>query len=290
MLGPFDVAWSRFGDEVDPDQALEELRALPEMLQLLEDSYLDRDQVSAAARFADSSEFSAVLALIPRPLENMTVLDLGAGTGIASFAFDRSGVERVIALDPSFSPLTGLRSAAYSPRSTAVQRACAWGEALPIADHSIDVVYCRQVLHHAADLDHLVDECARVLRKGGLLVATREHVVRSRGERERFLRGHPVHQRTQGEWAYSVREYRRAMTRAGFRVLQTVRPWDSVVNAYPAVGTHGGIADHPREVLERHLGGLGGLIGRSRLARLAVRAVLNHRTPGRLYSFVALRR
>jgi len=40
-----------------------------------------------------------------------------------------------------------------------------WGEQLPFADESFDLVHARAVLHHARDLGQLCREAARVLKK-----------------------------------------------------------------------------------------------------------------------------
>jgi 2-polyprenyl-6-hydroxyphenyl methylase/3-demethylubiquinone-9 3-methyltransferase len=43
-----------------------------------------------------------------------------------------------------------------------------WGEDLPVADASADLVYCVDVLEHVRDLDAVIAETARVLKPGGL--------------------------------------------------------------------------------------------------------------------------
>jgi ubiquinone/menaquinone biosynthesis C-methylase UbiE len=44
-------------------------------------------------------------------------------------------------------------------------------ESIPFADGEFDCVYAGWVLYHAPRLDRAIDECARVLRTGGRLVA-----------------------------------------------------------------------------------------------------------------------
>lgn len=70
---------------------------------------------------------------------------------------------------------------------------------VPLVDSSIDIVYARQVLHHAAELERLMSEVARVLRPGGVLMACREHVVDSESQKQAFLNSHPVHRLAGGE-------------------------------------------------------------------------------------------
>ncbi len=115
-------------------------------------------------------------------------------------------------------------------------KVAAFGSELPLADASVDVVYCRQVLHHLIpDLDRALAECARVLRPGGLFVAVREHVVDDEGQLEVFLAEHPVHRLAGGEHAWSLPTYLSAIRGAGLTIVDELGPWDSIINAFPEV-------------------------------------------------------
>ncbi len=105
------------------------------------------------------------------------VLDLGAGTGIASTAFAEAGADQVFALEPDESDVVGLGCLRTLIGSRPISALCSFGDSIPLASASIDLVYCRQVLHHIEDLPRTMAECARVLRPGGLFLAVREHVV-----------------------------------------------------------------------------------------------------------------
>ena len=50
------------------------------------------------------------------------------------------------------------------------QRVCAEARALPLPDHSVDVLYSNLCFQWVDDLAPLFNECARVLKPGGLLV------------------------------------------------------------------------------------------------------------------------
>ena len=158
------------------EQAVLALRGSPANAELLRDSYLDADVQAAALRFAASPEFAEAVELVGG-VRGKSVLDLGAGTGIASWAFAGAGARRVVALEPDPSDVVGQGAIRSLGRREVIEQVGAYGERLPFQDGEFDVVYARQVLHHARDLRALVSECARVPRPGGSLLACREHVV-----------------------------------------------------------------------------------------------------------------
>src|SRR5205823_15025246 len=94
---------------------------------------------------------------------------------------------------------------------------------------------------------------------GGILVSTREHVVSSVRQLERFRSGHPLHHLYGGENAHRLGEYLASLRSAGFNVLRTVRPFDSVVNYAPFT------RDTLRNELQRRLAIFSGgaLVGRA---------------------------
>lgn len=105
-----------------------------------------------------------------------TVLDLGAGTGAMLPYYEReSTVESVIALEPD--PAMRRRGRARSPEvDIPVQWIEGIGEALPLADQSVDVVVCSVVLCTVDDPPTVLEEAHRVLGPGGELRVL-EHVA-----------------------------------------------------------------------------------------------------------------
>lgn len=269
------------------DDAIRHLRADPEHAGLVRDAYLGRDVVDSARRFAASGEFAEVLWLLGSRLDGATVLDLGAGTGIASAALLASGAARALAVEPDPSDEVGRGAIARLDPDGRLEVLDGIAESIPAEDGSVDIVYARQVLHHASDLGAAVRECARVLRPGGLLLACREHVVEDAAELAAFLAAHPVHRLAGGENAFSLAEYMSAIHSSGLVLDQAIGPWESVINAFPAVRTAGELRDHARNALVRRWGVVGRLASYVPGVQAVVRARIERDTPGRMYTFVA---
>ena len=214
------------GSQMTTEEAVLFLRRDPAEAENLRDAYLDGDVPGAARRFAASAEFAEALALV-RGVEGKSLLDVGAGTGIASWAFASAGARRVVALEPDPSDVVGQGAIRSLGRGDVIEIVGAWGEKLPFPDGEFDAVYARQVLHHARDLAALVRECARVLRPGGRLLACREHVVDDEAQLREFLASHPIHRLAGGEHAYPLERYVGAIEEAGLRLEKILGPGGS---------------------------------------------------------------
>jgi 2-polyprenyl-3-methyl-5-hydroxy-6-metoxy-1,4-benzoquinol methylase len=229
---------------VEPDSTSRRISTADAIAQLLSDSagrdalhdsYLINSVEVEAEAFAVSAEFAETLRLIVGPLAVLTIADVGTGSGITSYAFARSGAKFVHAIEPDRDERLrqgAMRRLGYTDRIGIISTP---GERLALSDAAVDVVYCRQVLHHASDLNLFLRECARILKPGGTLCACREHVVSDARELEMFLDAHPVHQLAGGENAYSVGRYLEALREAGLIVRRVVQTYDRVICAYPEV-------------------------------------------------------
>lgn len=270
-------------------EAIRTLRARPEMAALIEDSYLDTDSHGYWERFHRSAEFTAVRRLIGRDTAGLRVLDLGAGVGMAAFAFARSGAAFVCAAEPDSSQEVGYRSLlGRPPDDLHLSIVEAFGETLPFADETFDLVYCRQVLHHARHLDRMVSEMGRVTRRGGQVLACREHVVRNPRDLAKFLQSHPVHAMAGNEHAFRREEYERAFAGAGLQLRTVLRPLESVINAYPRARTDEELAGLPAQWLAR-IGAAGRLLSGAPIVDSCLRGIAVRRAPGSMYTFLASR-
>jgi SAM-dependent methyltransferase len=261
------------------EEAVLWLRAQPDQAQLVRDGFYDDPLIDAAQRYYASSEWDAVRRLIGRP--GGRALDVGAGRGISSYALARDGWA-MTALEPDPSPVVGggaIRDVAAAS-GLPIEVVEEWGETMPFRDGVFDLVYGREVLHHARSLPALCAEMARVLKPGGLFLATREHVIFKDADLGTFLAKHPLHSIYGGEHAYRLSEYRAAIEGAGIRLTRVINPWASAVNLYPRSAAevarliHDRLPFVPTAVLTpRILGWLGWLL----------------RSPGTSYSFVGRR-
>jgi SAM-dependent methyltransferase len=271
------------------DDAIRQLRGDPNYDVLIRDAYLGRDVRDSTRRFSASGEFDEVRRILGRRVAGASVLDLGAGIGMASLAFAACGAARVVAVDPDPSDEVGRGAMARLATKGEFEIADGVGEKIPLDDASMDIVFCRQVLHHAQDLPQVLRECWRVLKPGGVLLACREHVVDNDEQLRQFLNDHPVNRLAGGENAHRLAEYLAAITRSGLVIDRVFGPWGSVINAFPVVRTQSELQAIPEARLVRRIGPLGHLA----IHVPGVKAILWRRidepVPGRMYSFLAHR-
>lgn len=214
------------------EEAVLWLKAQPDQAELVRACFYDDPLIEAAERYYKSSEWTAVRKFLPG--KPGRALDLGAGRGISSYALAKDGWETV-ALEPDKSVVVGAGAIRSLAREAGLDIRVeeTWGEKLPFEDGFFDLVHGRQVLHHAGDLKKLCRETARVLKKGGTFIATREHVISRPEDLERFRKNHPLHDLYGGENAYLLDEYISAIRGAGFRLKHVLNPCESDINLFP---------------------------------------------------------
>jgi ubiquinone/menaquinone biosynthesis C-methylase UbiE len=267
------------------EEAVQWLRNQPGQESLAQACYYDDPIETAAERFSNSEEWKAVAELLKEHIPGK-VLDIGAGRGISSYAFAKAGCQAV-ALEPDSSDVVGAGviralSAATNVPIEIVQNYC---ETLPFEDNTFDIVYGRAVMHHARDLNQFCKEVARVLKPGGVFIGTREHVISSRDDLDKFLDGHALHKLYGGENAFLLTEYTDAITGANLRLKKTIAPSSSVINYAPAT-----IAEFKAQTtkdLSRFIGPLAKLEALQNIY-LTYRDNKSN-SPGRHYSFIGVK-
>jgi ubiquinone/menaquinone biosynthesis C-methylase UbiE len=107
---------------------------------------------------------TALIDAAPGSLRGRHVLDLGAGTGVVSDALVDVGAEPV-GIDLAVEMLAHRR--VHRPPGVAGD-----AQLLPFRDSAFDAVVAAFSLNHVPDLGRALTECHRVLRAGGVLVAS----------------------------------------------------------------------------------------------------------------------
>jgi ubiquinone/menaquinone biosynthesis C-methylase UbiE len=105
-----------------------------------------------------------------------TILDLGCGTGRFSEALAAHFDAEVVGLDPSKKML---EQAQRKLRDRRVRYELGSGEAIPLPNNSVDLIFMSMIFHHFDNPRLAARECRRVLREGGtafLRAGTHEHI------------------------------------------------------------------------------------------------------------------
>jgi len=286
MIGRATAPHGAASRRVTWEEAIAILRDDPQHRQLIFDAYLTEDLLDNCDRFASSAEFAEVLRLIrAHAVAAVDILDIPAGNGIATQALAAAGY-RVTAVEPDPSPSVGRGAIMTVLQARGVQARVidAKGEHLPLPDAAFDVVFVRQGLHHAADLPQMLREYCRVLRPGGILLACREHVVDDyRGSLQAFLDAQPDHQLYGGENAFTLDDYRAAITKARLELRAELEPYSSPINLHPNT-----IASLGEKILRSPPGrAMRLLFSDASVIRFGLWRLKHARLPGRLYTFLA---
>ena len=138
-----------------------------------------------SAETAISQLEDELVARLTPPLRGLSLLDAGCGTGRRLAA---CGASEAVGVDICPEMLD-------AARATGVQAEIADIVALPFADQSFDVVWCRLVIGHVADCAAAYREIGRVLRRGGQLIVSDFHpAAHAAGHRRTFRAAGVVHE------------------------------------------------------------------------------------------------
>lgn len=222
------------------EETIRFIRTKPEYKDLVEQSYLEDDLKSNVYRFRTSEEFTETKRYIREfAPQAISILDIGAGNGISSVAFALSGLEvTVVEPDPSITVGCGaieILKKEFDLNKLIIKNS--YGERLPFENAIFDIVYARQAMHHASELNAFIMEAGRVLKPGGLLLTIRDHVIFSDRDKQDFLLTHPLQRFYGGENAFTADQYISAIRNAGFQIRKHLKYYDSVINYFPVKAT-----------------------------------------------------
>ena len=105
-----------------------------------------------------------------RPLAGLHILDIGCGAGILSEPLTRLGAE-VTGIDPADGNI-GIARAHAAIGGLSIDYRVETAEALAVSGAQFDVVLAMEVVEHVKDMPSFVRTAARLVRPGGLLVAS----------------------------------------------------------------------------------------------------------------------
>ena len=156
---------------------------------------------------------------LAQPQADWLVLDIATGGGHTALKFARH-VARVVASDLTARMLAAAERHIRAQNVANVEFKLADAEDLPFTDGRFDLVTCRIAPHHFPHVDRFLQESARVLKAGGLLVVE-DHVLPENETAAAYVDGFeklrdPSHHR-----AFSENEWLALVEAAGLEVLHT---------------------------------------------------------------------
>jgi len=118
----------------------------------------------------DKEEYSAIFDYTLGEVEGKEVIDIGCASGISAILLAFRGA-RVLGVD--ISPELIKQADDLLKDNAGIEARFEVGDAenLNVADGSIDAVFFGGVIHHFPDKTKVIEECRRVLKKGGKILA-----------------------------------------------------------------------------------------------------------------------
>ncbi|QBN19852.1 class I SAM-dependent methyltransferase [Flavobacterium nackdongense] len=224
-------------DKMTWEETIKYIRTQPAFKDLVEKAYFEEDLLLNVERFKHSEEFIETLQFLKQYQPNAkNILDIGSGNGISSVALALEGYN-VVAIEPDSSDTIGagaIRKLKVHYNLPNLEVFEAFAEELQLSDENFDIVYARQCMHHAYDLEKFVAEASRVIKKNGLFITIRDHVIFDKKDREWFLENHPLQKYYGGENAFTPTEYKAAIQKAGLKVEKEIKYFDNVINYFPS--------------------------------------------------------
>lgn len=275
------------------EETIKYIRTLPEYDILVEKAYFEENLSLNVERFRQSDEYLETLKeLKQRHPFAKTILDIGSGNGISAISFALDGYN-VTTVEPDASETIGagaIRKLKEFYNLSNINIYEAFAEEINFNDGEFDIVYARQCMHHAYDLEKFVGEMSRVLKKGGLFFTVRDHVIYNEKDKAWFLENHPLQKYYGGENAFTSNEYKSAIQSAGLILQKELKFFDSVINYFPDSAEN---MQNRRKKIESEL--KKNLIFKifSKKRRLQADKILlesEKSIPGRMYSYIAIKK
>ena len=142
------------------------------------------------------------------------ILDVGCGRGRSfELLHDRFLPRQLIGIDVDRAMLA-MSAKRTRDQGLKVDLLLANSCSLPLADQSVDMIFCHQTFHHLVDHDAAIGEFHRVLRRGGILLFAESTRVYIHSWLIRYLFRHPM------EVQKTALEYITLIKNAGFRVSE----------------------------------------------------------------------
>ena len=281
------------------EEAVIYARQKVELKELIRAAYLSEDLIDNVERFRNSSEFKDTLKWIKKYSPNAkSILDIGAGNGISSVAFSLNGYD-VIAIEPDKSNTVGAGAIKFLKKHYKLQNieiVNEYAENIKLKNY-VDIVYARQAMHHALNLQEFIINTTRFLKKGGVFMTVRDHIIFDEKDKQWFLNSHPLQKYYHGENAYREDEYTTAIKSAGLRIFKILRYYDSVINYSPqTVSEIEAKMKIQKQMLKNWIKNKLPVIGDLRIIqklyikyyKFKKKSLLNEKEiPGRIYSFIA---
>ncbi len=223
-------------DKMTWEETIQYIRTRPEFKFLVEKAYFEENLPINVERFRNSEEYVEILSKIKQYAPNAKkILDIGSGNGITSISFALDSYE-VTTIEPDPSDTIGAGAIRklkqhYGLETLTVHEAFA--EEINFKDEEFDVVFARQCMHHAYDLQKFVGEMSRVVKKGGLFFTVRDHVIFNEADKQWFLENHPLQKYYGGENAFTTSQYKKAISESNLLLEEEIKYYDSVINYFP---------------------------------------------------------
>lgn len=223
-------------DNMTWEETIQFIRTKPEFQFLVEKAYFEENLPVNVERYRQETEYRETLNKIKMYAPTAKkILDIGSGNGITCISFALEGYE-VTTVEPDPSETVGAGAIRILKQHYDLDNLTileAFAEEINFKDEEFDVVFARQCMHHAYDLQKFVREMSRVLKKGGMFFTVRDHVIFDGKDKQWFLENHPLQKYYGGENAFTSEEYKNAIEKADLKIMEELKFFDSEINFFP---------------------------------------------------------